>query len=328
MSSSNDLFSKLKSFKKPDKSDNLPQRQLLNYCANVLGSVERLHVDFKEKQNRRVPSLGDRDKKNLAKAISGFANSSGGILIWGIEDEKLLPKPICKVENFLSRLLELSSQVTDPVVTGIDGEWILSDDKPSGKGFALFHVPESQLPPHRVILKQKDIQNHYYIRSGNSFVVAPHFQLEDMFGRRPKPQLEISTSYKATGWSGKVCSLNVILGIENKGRGSAKSPFLSVKPHPPYHNNITGLDDYHLFGLRTIISPSRPERQYGLSSNIVIHPGVTLAVTAVKVKVDTGQAPAVVSDLVIDYQITAEGIIPMKGTKTISGTKLWAVAKK
>ena len=75
MSSSSDLFSRLKSFKRPDKSGNSPQQQLLNYCVSVLGSVERLHVDFKEKQDRRVSSLGDSDKKNLAKAISGFANS-------------------------------------------------------------------------------------------------------------------------------------------------------------------------------------------------------------------------------------------------------------
>jgi hypothetical protein len=41
---------------------------------------EDLHLDFKE-----LPSGVDRDgRKNLAKAVSGFANSDGGIVVWGI----------------------------------------------------------------------------------------------------------------------------------------------------------------------------------------------------------------------------------------------------
>jgi predicted HTH transcriptional regulator len=78
MDQAQELFEKLQSLKNSE--------EFLEYCNQILGAVERIHVDFKEKHDRRNPKLEDDDKKNLAKAVSGFANSGGSVLIWGIED--------------------------------------------------------------------------------------------------------------------------------------------------------------------------------------------------------------------------------------------------
>ena len=43
---------------------------------------EHLYLDFKLANQA---DLNRDDRKNLAKALSGFANSSGGIIIWGVE---------------------------------------------------------------------------------------------------------------------------------------------------------------------------------------------------------------------------------------------------
>ena len=85
-----------------------------DYCTTVLGSIEHFHVDFKTKNRPAQSSLSEPDKKNLAKAISGFANSGGGVLIWGIEDKTLLPKPIINVHQFMSLLLNLAAQTRIP----------------------------------------------------------------------------------------------------------------------------------------------------------------------------------------------------------------------
>lgn len=45
---------------------------------------EYLFLDFKLKTDPRSPNLSKDDKKNYAKALSGFSNTSGGIIIWGI----------------------------------------------------------------------------------------------------------------------------------------------------------------------------------------------------------------------------------------------------
>ena len=190
MSAAETIFDQIKGFR-TTPAGKTPHQRLTDYCTRVLGAVERFHVDFKEKGDRRTAVLDDDDKKNLAKAISGFANSAGGVLIWGVEDNSLSERPLSSVEDVTSRMLELAAHVTEPSVIGVDGDWVPADSG-NGEGFAIIYVPESDQPPHRVILKQQKLQNNYYVRSGNSFVVASHTQLEDMFGRRPHPKLELA----------------------------------------------------------------------------------------------------------------------------------------
>jgi len=46
------------------------------------GKEEDLHLDFKTVNAADLKSGSDR--KNFAKALSGFANSDGGIVVWGV----------------------------------------------------------------------------------------------------------------------------------------------------------------------------------------------------------------------------------------------------
>jgi hypothetical protein len=161
------------------------QDALETYCRNILTSVERLHFDYKTKRNRQTSQLEDDDKKNLAKAVSGFANSSGGVLLWGIGGSPVPTlMPIAQIQTFMENLLELGGLATEPSVLGINGEWIPSKNDPTA-GFGAIFVPESSLPPHRVVLKLKDVQHHYSVRTGSDFIIATHAMLDDMFGRRP-----------------------------------------------------------------------------------------------------------------------------------------------
>jgi len=323
MNSAKKSFEQIISFKQADISGESPQQRLLRYCSEVLGAVERLHVDFKEKHDRRNGKLADDDKKNLAKAVSGFANSSGGILIWGIEDETLTPKPISEVEKFVQSLLELAPYSTDPIVQGIDGDWVGSDEN---GGFGVVFIPESLLPPHRVILNSDKIKNHYYIRSGNSFAIATHTQLEDMFGRRPRPNLSLSTRVVFYSHQGENHLVNVIVSIENRGRGTAKSPFLAIKIRPPYKINHFGIDGNGGFGLKEIASSSDwNEKKYGASANAVIHPGVVHDVTLVRVPINVKGSPQDTPDLVMDYRIVAEGTQIIEEQRIVQSSELWAV---
>ncbi len=108
--------------------------------------MEKHHFDYKTKHDRRNPDLDESDKKNLAKAISGFANSGGGVLLWGV-DEGPPPslKAISGVEAFLKRLLDLAGQATDPRVQGIDGEWFPSKADPAA-GYAALLFLQANYP--------------------------------------------------------------------------------------------------------------------------------------------------------------------------------------
>lgn len=323
MSLANNLFIKLSDIKSIDGSSKSAEENFLSYCNQVLSSVERPHFDFKEKQDRRKPKLDDDDKKNLAKAVSGFANSGGGVLIWGIEDKSLKPKPINNIDEFLSNLMQLASQATDPVVEGMDGEWIKSD-RNKGSGYAFLHIPESNLPPHRVILNINNIKNDYFFRSGESFLVASHTQLEDMFGRRPKPVLKLTTRLKFSGGSRDKRNVTVILAIENTGRGVAKFPFLAVRIHEPYHISRYGIDGNCHFGLREIVrSVGDDWRKYGGSLEVAIHPSTTHEVTAVSIGVNPNLSKLLVRPLKIDYQIAADGIQLIESEETIPGSNIF-----
>lgn len=108
MDSARELYNKLKSFKEINGSSQTPELRLMHYLTQILGSVENYHIDYKEKQDRSKGILGEDDKKNLAKAVSGFANSGGGVLLWGIQDKNLSPKPINNVQSFVSALINLA----------------------------------------------------------------------------------------------------------------------------------------------------------------------------------------------------------------------------
>ena len=85
---------------------------------------EGLYLEFKQKSNSKHGKLDNDDKKNFSKALSGFANSDGGILVWGVqarakdESAKAL-KPINQVDNFIRSLKSFLTSATQPIVDGV-----------------------------------------------------------------------------------------------------------------------------------------------------------------------------------------------------------------
>jgi len=53
------------------------------------GQEENVHIEFKTAVHPNY-NIDNRefDKKNFSEVISGFANSNGGILIWGVKAKK------------------------------------------------------------------------------------------------------------------------------------------------------------------------------------------------------------------------------------------------
>ncbi len=331
MSAAETIFDQIKGFR-TTPAEKTPHQRFTDYCERVLGAVERFHIDFKEKRDRRTTVLDDDDKKNLAKAISGFANSAGGVLIWGVEDNTLSERPLSSVEDVTSRMLELAAHVTEPSVIGVDGDWVPADTG-DGDGFVVLYIPESDLPPHRVTLKHQGIQNNYYVRSGNSFVAASHTQLEDMFGRRPHPKLGLAYRVICDGGVGKGSNIvtkyvKIVLSIANQGRGIARYPFLVVQVREPYDIHQWGIDGNGRFGLPTIaVAKDSREHRYGGQGDLVIHPEMSHDVTAMRIAVHMADGQAGITPLAIDYKLGAEGIRLIKSQLTVQPSEIWSVCK-
>jgi len=285
--------------------------KILGYIQN--NQEENLNIEFKTVGNANLANRDD--KENYAKALSGFANSDGGLVIWGILARKnnqgincaVQLKEIEQLSLFLSRLNELEGQYVNPRIDGVRHKKIEAD---SNRGIAITLVPPSDIGPHMA----KAGIDRYYKRSGDSFYRMEHFDIEDMFGRRKKPILSLYTSIKAnlqsSGPEGRMFEVHVIFGLKNEGRGLAKYIYLAVGVNLPYVVYEWGLDRTSNIGLRSLRSSTGSFVRFLGDSNLVIHSGSDIEISSIKRRI--GEREQNIEDIRIDYEIRAEGMKEIK----------------
>jgi hypothetical protein len=162
--------------------------------------TEELFLDFKRanSEGKGNNTLHKDDRKNLAKAISGFGNSEGGVIVWGVDcsrdmeigDVASAKVKVKNVRRFLSWLENAVSGCTVPPHKSVINR-IISEDA-DGNGFIATLMPKSNFAPHMSALN-----NVYYIRSGSSTLPTPHSVLAGMFGRRPQPNVGLIFEQKS-----------------------------------------------------------------------------------------------------------------------------------
>jgi schlafen family protein len=199
---------------------------------------EAVYLDFKRAATTAgAARLDDSDQKNLAKAISGFGNTSGGVVIWGVDCRDLGDRgdvaqakfPVPNVRRFLSWLEAQVSRSTIPLHPGIQNRLVA--ERPDGSGFVVTEVPQAANAPLQVASGSL-----YYLRAGSSFSVIPHGILAAMFGRRPTPlfQIDVSLSQPALPVQGELLA-GVQVSITNIGAGVARDVFITIemlsRPH-------------------------------------------------------------------------------------------------
>jgi hypothetical protein len=117
----------------------------------MLGTQEEgEHLDFTIFKDRQ-----DAEKK-VAKSLCAFANTEGGVLIFGVETKedasnvetasKLVPIPEAQKEA--QWLKDRSRFIADPPIIGVSIQAICPSSL-NGAGFIACYVPESKLAPHR-----------------------------------------------------------------------------------------------------------------------------------------------------------------------------------
>jgi hypothetical protein len=292
---------------------------------------EDLHLDFKTVNSSDLTHPDDR--KNFAKALSGFANSAGGLIVWGVAtDKKSCATEIREIEELSTFKMKLEEHNSSWVSAPPDG--VLHKTIPiSGpdKGCAVTFVPESDSVPHMY-----NLEHRYYKRNGSRFLPMEHYEVADMFGRRKRPKLIVDCELTADrhyihrdrvkAADGRVIPRDsvkafckAVIVIRNDGRGTAKFPFLTVSVRSPYRIHPYELDGNGRSRLPRINRDRPGKAQYAGGVDNVIHPGVTLEIT----KTDDIMSPIPLTiepeQLIIDYEISAEDINMEKGTLVIPG---------
>jgi predicted HTH transcriptional regulator len=115
---------------------------------------EELFLDFKRSANNGSGRrLHEDDRQNLARAISGFGNSEGGIIIWGVDCRDRagsgdLPSEKNGIDDPKRFVSWLEGAVSGCIVAPHPG--VTHHAIETGKGFAITHIPKSELAPSSV----------------------------------------------------------------------------------------------------------------------------------------------------------------------------------
>lgn len=285
---------------------------------------EYVQLEFKRKSDSSHGSFNDDDKRTLGEALSGFSNSAGGLLIWGIDARKgddgidcaQAVQPISEIAKFRAQATTLIGQFLMPRHDGIRVESVTCSEDAS-KGYLLVEVDRSERRPHRSEAKGK---KGYYKRVGDSFFEMEHYDIEDAFKRFGSPKISVRWSKELAVTSPGERTYRLNVALHNESSTSARYPYLNISElvHAHYSN---------------LIKPSLEGRwrcYYGQEPRI-IHSGQTITMAALGFTVRwtdgitdarIGNLPLAIAYLAFRFQSGCENARMIEGSMQIPGLEL------
>ena len=202
-------------------------------------------------------------KENWAKTLSAFANTEGGVLIWGIDAR---PDPATNVDAaialslvpdtgaLVTRLKTLLPTVTDPPVQNVRIE---AYNTTAPEGFVVCYIPQSSFKPHR-----SEPNKQFYIRVADHCFQPSVSWLRKMFMPEIRPLLVpfVEIHPKVISGGGQEVRFNVFLG--NEGFGTAYETFIILNT-----TLLAGLDH------QCWLTSKSGERGQAFMAQRPIHPG-------------------------------------------------------
>jgi len=153
------------------------------------GEVEGQYLECK---SPKAPQLGTDTRLKLAEAASGFANSGGGVILWGIStthhahaglDVLSQLEPLGNARPFGHQIDRAIRTDTNPSISGATSK-VLPAEGSSTKGIIATYVPPTSADPVQSVLDK-----NFYIRVGDAFHEMPYDILRRMFAGALSPDL-------------------------------------------------------------------------------------------------------------------------------------------
>jgi len=177
------------------------------YLLNLpIGEFDWLEVKGRRGLDLTLSSVDEKDvKSNLSKAISAFANSGGGNLvfglvnpnnIWQVDDggvDITIKKPSTRewLEDIVPTLVDFPLSSFNVYAIQRKGG---SSQITEGRAIFVIEIPDSEQAPHQAT------DNRYYVRVGGKSKPIGHRLIMDIFGRRSYPKIRLEFMAKSTDY--------------------------------------------------------------------------------------------------------------------------------
>ncbi|MEG2276171.1 MAG: ATP-binding protein [Clostridia bacterium] len=129
------------------------------------GKAEDTNIDFKEKLETDKP-------KSWLKSVSAFANTKGGIILYGIRDKTHEKVGITDAEQATSKIAELINDRISPIP-----RYVLEVISEDGKDFIALEIGQGSTTPYYYC---SDGKKEAYVRFGDQSKVAPDHILKSL----------------------------------------------------------------------------------------------------------------------------------------------------
>ena len=278
---------------------------------------ESVTLDYKQADRR----WNHTAKEKIAKHISAFANSEGGILVFGVQcDEFDKDKPIAITglhpQNAVEDLDRIVTAAIRPEVVGLKRKKI-SDDT---RSVILVYIPASDTGPHQS-MKHKQ----YFHRSGAQSIAMEHYLVQRYFGRHYHPLLQIEV--KATGgiramypqkaWT-HYFAFQFVIGNLGKGNANGCSGQI-LMPTSQYivSNHAACYFDAQVEQTRSWKAEVTGPHYFVIARDI--HPGASYCFFELAVAFHRQSLDIFATQPFLSWEIFSEGMVPQKGEFSLSG---------
>lgn len=241
---------------------------------------EGLQLDFKVKANPKNGELNRDDRGVLGAALSAFANSAGGLVLWGIDarpnservDTAQGAIPIPNLARFKSDVSRAVAELLMPRHEGIHIETI-QDPTTEGAGYLAIWVERSERRPHR---SEASGDKRYYKRAGDSTFVMEHYDIEDAFNRVAPADLKLvagKAMVSPASRDGLYERVSVVVPflLQNQSRLSACAPYVWI-------DKIVGGDVRAIVGTKFEFNFVGERRVISADATTFVHPGFDVPV--------------------------------------------------
>jgi hypothetical protein len=238
---------------------------------------ESVHLECKSATPSQQPGMTKADVVQLAAVVSAFANSEGGVLVFGVDARRADGRdciqnlvPINDIAAFHRSAEAVRADLVAPAHAGLEMLPIPSATA-EGAGYLAVRVDQSERRPHR------SMKDHiYYRRSHDRTSPMEHSDLKDAMSRARGPELEIAVElldilpddHRPVA-SAASFTILVALVVKNVGAAMARYPFLHLEISPGGNLYDPTMDRRRVPAWPRMLSEAKGHRLQGGADNVI-----------------------------------------------------------